>query len=182
MKRILIAAALCFVSFQSYAESEMTFKEFGDVVYSSSTIVSHWEDQSPYFVLHTDTEVKRQNHKMKALNYSAGKYGDANGFRDACLAKCAGKKKCGGVVFQYYKTDKKTPKQCAFKKLEPTTKANKKKKNNIFSTIQIIPSGRLETGESQPPKKSKVIKAHISTTAISSPIIKRRKGVDEYST
>ena len=78
MKRILIAAALCLVSFQSYAESEMTFKEFGDLIYS--------EDKSAYFMRYTGTAVKKQGVGWKALNYSAGKYGDANGFRDACLA------------------------------------------------------------------------------------------------
>ena len=82
MKRILIAAALCLVSFQSYAESEMTFKEFGDLIYS--------EDKSAYFVRYANTTVAQHNLGGTALNYSAGKYGDANGFRDACLAKCAG--------------------------------------------------------------------------------------------
>ena len=126
MKRILIAAALCLVSFQSYAESEMTFKEFGDVVYS--------EDQSAYFMRYANTTVNKQK-VMKALNYSAGKYGDANGFRDACLAKCAGKEKCGGVVFQYHNTDKATPKKCNFKALEPTTKTNKQKKKDFYRRI-----------------------------------------------
>ena len=126
MKRILIAAALCLVSFQSYAESEMTFKEFGDVIYS--------EDQSAYFMRYTDTAVNKQK-VMKALRYSAGTYGDANGFRDACLAKCAGKEKCGGVVFQYHNTDKATPKKCNFKALEPTTKTNKQKKKDFYRRV-----------------------------------------------
>ena len=145
MKRILIAAALCLVSFQSYAESEMTFKEFGDVIYS--------EDQSAYFMRYTDTAVNKQK-VMKALRYSAGTYGDANGFRDACLAKCAGEEKCGGVVFQYYKTDKKTPKKCAFKKLEPTTKTNKQKKKDFYRRVCYVggPGGFLspEDGSSNP--------------------------------
>lgn len=105
----------------------MTFKEFGDVVYS--------EDQSAYFVRYTDTAVKKQDHKMKTLRYSVGKYGGANKFRDACLAKCAGEEKCGGVVFQYHGTDKGTPKQCAFKGLEPTTKTNKKKKKDFYRRV-----------------------------------------------
>ena len=98
MKRIFIAVALCLVSFQSYAESEMTFKEFGDVVYS--------EDKSAWFMRYTDTAVKKQK-MMQALRYSVGTYGDATQFRDACLAKCAGEKECGGVVFQYYGSKKK---------------------------------------------------------------------------
>ena len=145
MKRILIAAALCLVSFQSYAESEMTFQEFGDVIYS--------EDKSAYFVRYTDTAVNKQK-VMKALNYSAGTYGDANGFRDACLAKCAGKEKCGGVVFQYYNNDKKTPKKCNFKALEPTTKANNQKKKDFYRRICYVggPGGYLspEDGSSDP--------------------------------
>ena len=136
MKRILIAVALCLVSFQSYAESEMTFKEFGDVIYS--------EDQSVHFMRYTDTAVNKQK-VMKALRYSAGKYGDANGFRDACLAKCAGEEKCGGVVFHYYKTDKKTPKKCVLKTLEPTTKTNKKKIKDFYRRICYVggPGGYL---------------------------------------
>ena len=126
MKRIFIAVALCLVSFQSYAESEMTFKEFGDVIYS--------EDQSVHFMRYTDTAVNKQK-VMKALRYSAGTYGDANGFRDACLAKCAGKEKCGGVVFQYHNTDKDTLKKCNFKALEPTTKTNKQKKKDFYRRI-----------------------------------------------
>ena len=104
----------------------MTFKEFGDVVYS--------EDQSVHFMRYTDTAVKRQK-VMKALRYSAGKYGDANGFRDACLAKCAGEEKCGGVVFQYHNTDKGTPKKCAFKALEPTTRTDTQKKKDFYRRI-----------------------------------------------
>ena len=137
MKRILIAVALCLVSFQSYAESEMTFKEFGDVVYS--------EDKSAYFMRYTNEAVQRQDQKMMALNNSAGKYEDANGFRDACLAKCVGEEKCGGVVFHYYKTDKKTPKKCVLKTLEPTTKTNKKKIKDFYRRICYVggPGGYL---------------------------------------
>ena len=127
MKRIFIAVALCLVSFQSYAESEMTFKEFGDLIYS--------EDKSAYFMRYTNEAVQRQDQKMMALNYSAGKYGDANGFRDACLAKCAGEEKCGGVVFEYYKTDKATPKKCNFKALEPTTRTDTKKKKDFYRRV-----------------------------------------------
>jgi hypothetical protein len=126
LKRIFIVFALCLVSFQSYAESEMTFKEFGDVVYS--------EDKSAWFMRYTDTAVKQQK-VMKELRYSSGKYGFANGFRDACLAKCVGEEKCGGVVFQYYDSKKDTLKQCAFKKLEPTTKTNKQKKKDFYKRI-----------------------------------------------
>ncbi len=147
MKRILIAAALCLVSFQSYAESEMTFIEFGAAFFS--------EDQSAYFMRYANTAVAKQDLGGTALNYSAGKYGDANGFRDACLAKCAGEEKCGGVVFQYYKTDKKTPKKCALKKLEPTTKTNKQKKKDFYRRVCYDggPGGYLnpyEYGSSNP--------------------------------
>jgi hypothetical protein len=133
LKRIFIAFALCLVSFQSYAESEMTFKEFGDVVYS--------EDQSAYFVRYTDTTVKKQK-RGKALRYSAGKYGDyETQFQDACLAKCAlrgqsdGKKGCGGVVFVYHDSNKNLPVKCTFKTLEPKTKKNKKKKHDFYKRI-----------------------------------------------
>ena len=141
MKRILIAAALCLVSFQSYAESEMTFQEFGDVVYS--------EDKSVHFMRYTDTTVKK--HKlMKGLRYSAGTYGDANGFRDACLAKCAGEKDCGGVVMQYSHSrkvcgddqtypncdvEKFNPRKCLFRTLEPTVKADSGKKKDFYRRI-----------------------------------------------
>ena len=104
----------------------MTFIEFGDVIYS--------EDQSVHFMRYTDTAVNKQK-VMKALRYSAGTYGDANGFRDACLAKCAGEENCGGVVFQYHNTDKDTPKKCNFKALEPTTKTNKQKKKDFYRRI-----------------------------------------------
>ena len=127
MKRIFIAAALCLVSFQSYAESEMTFQEFGDLVYS--------EDKSAYFMRYTNEAVQRQDQKMMALNYSAGKYEDANGFRDACLAKCAGEEKCGGVVFQNHNTGKYTPKKCVFKGLEPTTRTDTKKKKDFYRRV-----------------------------------------------
>jgi len=94
---------------------------------------------------YTDTAVTQQDLGGTALNYSAGKYGDANGFRDACLAKCAGEEKCGGVVFQYYKTDKKTPKKCALKKLEPTTTTNKQKKKDFYRRVCYVggPEGYL---------------------------------------
>lgn len=127
MKRILIGVALCLVSFQSYAESEMTFKEFGDVVFYS-------EDKSAWFVRYTDTEVKRQK-AMKVLRYSAGTYGDANKFRNACLAKCVGEEKCGGVVFQYHNSNKATPKKCLFKTLEPTVQSDSKKKKDFYRRI-----------------------------------------------
>jgi hypothetical protein len=111
----------------------MTFKEFGDVVYS--------EDQSAYFVRYTDTTVKKQK-RGKALRYSAGKYGDyETQFQDACLAKCAlrgqsdGKKGCGGVVFVYHDSNKNLPVKCTFKTLEPKTKKNKKKKHDFYKRI-----------------------------------------------
>ena len=84
---------------------------------------------------YTDTAVTQQDLGGTALNYSAGKYGDANGFRDACLAKCAGEEKCGGVVFEYYKTDKATPKKCNFKALEPTTITAKQKKQDFYRRV-----------------------------------------------
>ena len=55
--------------------------------------------------------------------YSKGKYGDAAGFVDACLAKCGSgeadgsKGACGAVVVQYFSKEKKTPKRCFFKVL-----------------------------------------------------------------
>ena len=48
--------------------------------------------------------------------------------------------------------------------------------------IKINPSGKKDTGDSHPPKKSMVINAVINNTALSSPIIKSRYGVDVYST
>ena len=38
------------------------------------------------------------------------------------------------------------------------------------------------TGEAQPPKNNKVIRAHIKNIAIYSPAMKSKNGVDEYST
>ena len=123
MKRIIIASILCLVSFQSYAESEMKFDTFGDVFYSV--------DKSAYFIRYTDTAVKKQK-VMKALRYSPGTYGDATKFRDACLAKCAGEKECGGVVFQYYGSQKDTLKKCNFKALEPTVRTDSGKKKDFY--------------------------------------------------
>jgi hypothetical protein len=133
LKRILIAAALCLVSFQSYAESEMTFHQFNDFYYSSLSL--NGDDKSQYFLRYANTTVKEGTRVGDPINYSAGKYGDANGFRDACLAKCVGEEKCGGVVFHYYKTDKKTPKKCVLKTLEPTTKTNKQKKKDFYRRV-----------------------------------------------
>ena len=112
----------------------MTFKEFGDVVFYS-------EDKSAWFVRYTDTEVKRQK-AMKVLRYSAGTYGDANKFRNACLAKCVGEEKCGGVVFQYHNSNKATPKKCLFKTLEPTVQSDSKKKK-ISIDVSVMPEGHL---------------------------------------
>ncbi len=57
-----------------------------------------------------------------------------------------------------------------------------KKTAPILRIIQKTPPGRKGTGESQPPKKSTLIRAHMNTIAAYSPIMKRRNGVDEYST
>jgi hypothetical protein len=143
LKRIFIAAALCLVSFQSYAESEMTFHQFNDFYYSSLSL--NGDDKSQYFLRYANTTVKEGARVGDPINYSAGKYGDANGFRDACLAKCVGEEKCGGVVFHYYKTDKKTPKKCVLKTLEPTTKTNKKKIKDFYRRICYVggPGGYL---------------------------------------
>ena len=143
MKRILIAVALCLVSFQSYAESEVTFHQFNDFYYSSLSL--NGDDKSQYFLRYANTTVKEGTRVGDPINYSAGKYGDANGFRDACLAKCVGEEKCGGVVFHYYKTDKKTPKKCVLKTLEPTTKTNKKKIKDFYRRICYVggPGGYL---------------------------------------
>src|SRR5215469_1324127 len=64
--------------------------------------------------------------------------------------------------------------------------AKRKKKNQIFSRNQMTPGtmvrGQIDTGGSQPPKNRIDSIAHMKTTFRYSPIMKRRYGVDEYST
>src|SRR5882757_8069405 len=62
------------------------------------------------------------------------------------------------------------------------TMANMKKKNAILPTIHSTPSGSPGIGDSQPPKNSSEIRAHMRKTAIYSPAMNKRYGVDEYST
>ncbi len=104
----------------------MKFDTFGDVFYSV--------DKSAYFIRYTNTAVKKQK-MMQALRYSPGTYGDATQFRDACLAKCAGEKACGGVVFQYYGSKKDTLKKCNFKALEPTVRTDSGKKKDFYRRV-----------------------------------------------
>ncbi len=104
----------------------MKFDTFGDVFYSV--------DKSAYFIRYTNTAVKKQK-MMQALRYSPGTYGDATQFRDACLAKCAGEKACGGVVFQYYGSKKDTLKKCNFKALEPTVRTDSGKKKDFYKRV-----------------------------------------------
>ena len=60
--------------------------------------------------------------------------------------------------------------------------ANRKKKNAILPTIHSAPSGSPGIGDSHPPKNRIDISAHIRKMAMYSPAMKRRNGVDEYST
>src|ERR1700761_7724549 len=67
------------------------------------------------------------------------------------------------------------------------TIANMKKKKQIFSRNQKIPSagmfsGQMLIGDSQPPRNRIEHIAHISTMARYSPRKKSRNGVEEYST
>ena len=56
------------------------------------------------------------------------------------------------------------------------------KTKTIFATIHKMPSGSPGMGDSQPPKNSSVTSAHISTTAVNSPIMNSKNGVELYST
>ena len=53
---------------------------------------------------------------------------------------------------------------------------------NIFAINQKILSPMPGIGDNQPPKNIRAMIAHMSHTAINSPIINNKNGVDEYST
>src|SRR5688572_3972961 len=64
--------------------------------------------------------------------------------------------------------------------------ANMKKTRQAFRTNQIAPGIQLKGGRSsggaQPPRKRMVVIAHMRMMAMYSPSMKRRYGVEEYST
>ena len=60
--------------------------------------------------------------------------------------------------------------------------ANMKNQASIFRNSHSAPSGIPGIGDSQPPKNRIEISAHMKKTLISSPIMKSRNGVEEYST
>ncbi len=57
-----------------------------------------------------------------------------------------------------------------------------KNTTSILANSHSAPSGRPGIGDSQPPKNSTLISAHMKNTLISSPIMNSRNGVEEYST
>ena len=52
----------------------------------------------------------------------------------------------------------------------------------IFKSIQNIPSGKAGIGDNQPPKNKRLVSPHIKKTAINTPPINNRNGVELYST
>ena len=54
------------------------------------------------------------------------------------------------------------------------TMANIQNQKTIFRNIQIAPSGMPGMGDSQPPKNSRLISAHISQMAMYSPAMNSR--------
>ena len=57
-----------------------------------------------------------------------------------------------------------------------------KNQKSILANSHSAPSGIPGIGDSQPPKNRIEISAHMKNTLISSPIMKSRNGVEEYST